>query len=113
MLEYYAERPDQKGGFHGGRALLDTGSTVCSLPVRAVAELALRAATTLRLEHADGSWHDVEAFDVFLTVPEHFSAPLRVTTTNSDEPLIGRDVMDTLRITFDGPRKELEIEPVL
>ncbi len=113
MLEYYAERPDQTGGFHGGRALLDTGSTVCSLPARAFSELNLQPATTLRLEHADGSWHDVEAYDVFLTVPEHFSAPLRVTTTNSDEPLIGRDVMDTLRITFDGPRKELEVEPVL
>jgi predicted aspartyl protease len=96
-----------------GRALLDTGATISALPSRVLSELEAQAATVVPVEDALGFVRDVAAYDVHFTVPEHFSAPLRVLSTNSEEPLIGRDVIDSWRITFDGPKREIEVEPVL
>ncbi len=105
--------PRDGNQLRGGRALLDTGSTMSSLPATVLSELELEAVATVPVEDAAGFVRDVDAYDVFFTVPEHFSAPLRVLSTEADEPLIGRDVMDSWRITFDGPKKRLEVEPVL
>lgn len=112
-LTFYVTPPDGAGALLPGRALLDTGSTLCSIPVETLAELGLKPAAVYRVENADGEVHDVGAYDVLLTVPQHFSARLRVLATNADEPLIGRDVMDTWRVTFDGPHRRIEVEPVL
>jgi predicted aspartyl protease len=112
-LQFYAALPDGTGQIHAGRALLDTGAALCALPRDALSTLGVERAGILRVEYADGSQHDVDAYDVLLTVPEHFSERIRVAATNSDEPLIGRDVMNNWRITFDGPNKQLEVEPVL
>jgi predicted aspartyl protease len=104
--------PPDRSDSHPGYGVLDTGSTLSTIPRRTLRLLRLEPVTVLRVRDAEGRLRPTDAYDVLFTVPQHFSAPLRVLSTNSDEPLIGRDVMDTLRITFDGPRKELEVEPV-
>lgn len=96
-----------------GRALLDTGATISALPARILSELEVQPATVVPVEDALGFVRDVTAYDVHFTVPEHFSAPLRVLSTSSEEPLIGRDVMDHWRIAFDGPQRQIEVEPVI
>jgi predicted aspartyl protease len=111
-LPFYVMPPDGLGGLHPGRGLLDTGSTLCSIPLRTLSALELAPVAVYRVEDADGSLHDVDAYDVHLTVPEHFSAPVRVLATASEEPLIGRDVMDSWRLTLDGPRRQIEVESV-
>ena len=105
--------PPDAGDCAPGRALLDTGSTRSMIPRRTLRRLGLEPVGIFRVENAQGHVQPVDAYDVVLTVPLHFAAPVRVLSTESEEPLIGRDVMDTLRITFDGPMKQLEVEPVL
>lgn len=112
-LAFYITPPDAKGGLRAGRALLDTGATHCFIPREMLSELAVEPVAVYRVENADGAVSAVDAYDVMFSVPQHFSERIRVLATNSEEPLIGRDVMDHWRITFDGPNKQIEVEPVL
>ncbi|HEX3465484.1 MAG TPA: hypothetical protein VHS78_15655 [Candidatus Elarobacter sp.] len=96
-----------------GRGVLDTGATWSVVPRRLLEELRLQPVRVVPVKDSQGGRRPVEAYDVLFAIPRHFCAPIRVLSTELAEPLIGRDVMDTLRVTFDGPMKMLEVEPVI
>jgi predicted aspartyl protease len=91
------------------RGLLDTGATHTFVPLDVLEGLELKAIDIGRVEDFSGDLHEVEIYLARLTIPERFSADIRVYATAS-EALVGRDVLDLLRVTFDGPARSIVIE---
>lgn len=91
------------------RALLDTGSTHTFAPLDVLEGLELKAVDIGRVEDFSGHIREVEIYLARLTIPERFSADIRVYATAS-EALMSRDILDLLRVTFDGPARSITIE---
>ncbi len=91
------------------RGLLDTGATHTFVPLDVLEGLQLKAFGIGRVEDFSGGLHDVEIYLARLTIPKRFSADVPVYATAA-EGLIGRDVLDLLRVTFDGPARSIIIE---
>lgn len=89
--------------------MIDTGATHTFVPLDVLEGLELKAVDIGRVEDFEGDLHDVEIYLAHLTIPGQFSKDLRVYATTS-EALIGRDIIDRFRVTFDGPGLEVIFE---
>jgi len=88
------------------RALLDTGASHTFIPLDALLAIYSEPVDVGRVEDYEGRVHDVELYPAHVIVPEQYSSDMRVYATTS-EALIGRDILDLFRVTFDGPAKEI------
>lgn len=92
------------------RGLLDTGATHTIthtfVPLDVLEGLELKAIDLGRVEDFAGHVREVEIYLARLTIPERFFADIRATAS---EALIGRDVLDLLSVTFDGPARSITI----
>lgn len=90
------------------RGLLDTGATHTFVPLDVLEGLEFKAIDLGRVEGFAGHVREVEIYLARLTIPERFSADIRVYATAS-EALIRRDILDLLSVTFDGPARSITI----
>lgn len=80
------------------------------IPGRLVDELQLTRVREIMVEGFGGAVHAVDAFVVLIQIHDLQAMPVEV-IAHAGEPfvLLGRDVMNQLRIILDGPKQVLEI----
>ncbi len=100
--------PDRAGDF---RAKIDTGSDMTAVPETAATLLDLRKAGELVAEGFDGRRRMLAVYAARLELPSGERVRLNVLTIPADYVLLGRDVLNLLRLLLDGPALALEILP--
>ena len=91
------------------RAKLDTGADVSSIPEATAATLGLREAARLFATGFDGRITQVALYAAQIDLPNGQSVQLNVAGIPSDYALLGRDILNQLRLLLDGPAHTLEI----
>lgn len=102
--------PEQAYALGPLRAFIDTGADASLVPVQHLRELGADAFDIKRLRSQWGEPRYVETYLVDVGVGD-LRLPLVevVADDQSDETLLGRDVLNALRLTLDGPRQTVEI----
>ena len=90
-------------------ALCDTGVDISCIPLRIVSELALAHVGEVEVAPYEGPTKIKPVFAVALAVPGIASRVFRVFPTDAEETILGRDVLNYLRIQLDGPGERLRI----
>lgn len=92
-------------------AKIDTGADVSAVPTGLVNQLGLVPAGEIQVEGYDGQISAVHVYDVVLGILDLRIIGLAVIAIPENYVLLGRDVLNTLRLLFDGPALVLEILP--
>ena len=90
-------------------AKIDTGSDVTGIPARLVGQLSLMPVDEILVEGYDGRQATIACYDVNLRIDHLSVAGLSVITIAEDYVLLGRDVLNRLRMLLDGPALMTEI----
>ncbi len=91
--------------------LLDTGADVTALSVRVLRQINAEYVETLRLYGITGGRIRVDMYRVALQVGPHTVSPVRVAGIGAtSNAVLGRDVLNHLTITLNGPANMTEIE---
>lgn len=91
-------------------AQLDSAADRTVIPGRLVAELQLTSVRQMMVEGLGGDVHTLDAFVVWIQI--HDLQPIAAEVVAHDDEafvLLGRDVLNQLRIVLDGPNQVLEI----
>jgi predicted aspartyl protease len=101
-----------KAGYASGEmpAQLDIGADRTIIPQRAANEIRLSAVREITVAGLGGELHTLKVFLVAIQI--HDLQPFAIeVAAHDDEPfvLLGRDVLNHLRIVLDGPNQILEI----
>ncbi len=91
-------------------AQLDSAADRTVIPGRLVAELQLTSVRQIMVEGLGGDVHTLDAFVVWIQI--HDLQPIAAEVVAHDDEtfvLLGRDVLNQLRIVLDGPKQILEI----
>lgn len=91
------------------RAKLDTGADVSAIPDSAIRALGLREAERLLASGFDGRIVQVVLYAVQIDLPNGQNLEISVLGIPADYILLGRDVLNLLRLLLDGPALTLEI----
>ena len=91
------------------RAKLDTGADLTAIPTALIERLHLMPAGEIEVEGYDSRRATVRAYDVSLEIDQLNVAGLLVIGFAEDYVLLGRDVLNRLRILLDGPALTTEI----
>lgn len=90
---------------------IDTGADLTAIPVSVVAALTLDRTTDMAVAGFDGLPRRVELYAVQLELPTGERSRLNALAVPADYVLLGRDVLNQLRLLLDGPALSLEILP--
>ena len=90
-------------------AKIDTGADITAIPAYFVEQLDLAPAGELVVEGYDGQRATVLCYDIVLHVDRLRVVGLSVVAFAEDYALLGRDVLNRLRILLDGPELTTEI----
>ena len=90
-------------------AKVDTGADVTAIPAAFVDQYDLVPAGEFQVEGYDGHTTTRYCYDVVLRVAQVRVVGLPVITFSADYVLLGRDVLNFLRLLLDGPALVLEI----
>jgi hypothetical protein len=92
-------------------AQLDTAADRTVLPQSVVANLRLAQIGTMLIGGLGGITYTLPTYVVLVSVHDLAPVPVKI-VASSDEQwiLLGRDVLNALRLTLDGPKGALEIE---
>jgi predicted aspartyl protease len=90
-------------------AKIDTGADLTVIPVRLVEQLQLMPAGEIEVESYDGRRATLRAYDVNLHIDQLSLPGLLVIAFSEDYVLLGRDVLNRLRVLLDGPALMTEI----
>jgi len=90
-------------------AKVDTGADVTAIPANLVSQLNLVPASEVEVEGYNGHRATLACYDITLRVAHLRVVGLSVITFSEDYILLGRDVLNLLRLLLDGPALSLEI----
>jgi predicted aspartyl protease len=88
---------------------LDTGADVTAIPYALIERLQLMPAGEIEVEGYDSRRATIRAYDVSLQIDQLRVNGLLVISFAEDYALLGRDVLNRLRILLDGPAQTTEI----
>ncbi len=91
------------------QARLDTGADLIAIPAALIERLRLVPAGEIEVEGYDGRRTTLRAYDVNLQIDQLSVAGLLVIGFAEDHVLLGRDVLNRLRVLLDGPALTAEI----
>lgn len=94
------------------RAKLDSGASMTVIPSSLVDQWKLIPIGTVIVRGYDGQVSTRPTYLVDLTIGNRRFTQVEVTLSPRTNVLLGRDVLNQLRITFDGPRQITEIHEV-
>jgi predicted aspartyl protease len=92
-------------------AKVDTGADVTGIPFEIIGNLGLEKAGDLEVMGFEGQPTHVEVYAVRLELPSGKHGRLNAFTMTASYVLLGRDVLNQLRLLLDGPARTLEILP--
>jgi len=92
-------------------AQLDTGADVTAIPSEAVSRLSLELTGELTIAGYDDQPERVPIYAVWIALPDGRQVRLNVVAIARSNVLLGRDVLNSLRLLFDGPALTLEVLP--
>lgn len=102
------------GAFGSGphRGLIDTGADICLVPFALVESLDLVLESQRVLRGYDGSRRSVDVYVVDIEIAGARLPALEIVADDAvDEPILGRNVLNRLRLLLDGPRAVIELRP--
>ena len=112
MVELQIRPVGQTGDKVTLKAIVDSGADATILPIRYLEEAGVDKVGRARMRWGD---HIGQAYDVYLAVVEigSFQVPgVRILADKQrDEPVLGRDVLNHLLVTLNGPANVVEIAP--
>ncbi len=91
------------------QAKLDTGADLTAIPVAVIERLRLMPASEIEVEGYDTRRATVRAYDVNLQIDQLKVTGLLVIGFAEDYVLLGRDVLNRMRVLLDGPALTTEI----
>lgn len=93
-------------------AKIDTGADVTAIPARLIESLRLVPAGEIEVEGYDSRRATLYCYDVVLHVDQLRVVGLSVIAFTEDYVLLGRDVLNLLKILLDGPALSVETLPI-
>jgi hypothetical protein len=90
-------------------AKIDTGADVTAVPANIVEQLQLASASAFLVEAFDGTQARMIAYDIALDVAQLHLTDIPAITFAEEYVLLGRDVLNALRLLLDGPALSLEV----
>ena len=84
-------------------AQLDTGADVSGVPITLLSELGIEPYQSIQVQDYDGAGKQVRTFLVQLEFDRFRFRRLEVVALDASCILLGRDVLNNLRLTLDGP----------
>lgn len=103
--------PDQIKPEVSFTALADYGADVTMIPRDVLKKIGARYAETRRLRGISGLGYPVKLYSVTVRIARHTIYGIRaVAIEPKSEPLIGRDVLNQLVVTLDGPATTTEVK---
>ena len=84
-------------------ALLDSGADITVIPSRVVTSLELRETGSVTAVGFSGTQVEIDVFSVSIRVPGKEPTYARVVPWDGDYALMGRDLINSWRVTLDGP----------
>ncbi|HET7089608.1 MAG TPA: retroviral-like aspartic protease family protein [Anaerolineae bacterium] len=90
-------------------AKVDTGADVTAIPANLVNQLNLVLASEIQVEGYNGHRATLPCYDIVLRVAHLRVVGLSVISFSEDYILLGRDVLNLLRLLLDGPALWLEV----
>lgn len=91
-------------------AMIDSGADATILPLHVLQKVNARYFETRILRGTDGARISVNRYLVHLTIGDfHFHSIRAIASDAAGEPLIGRDVLNQLTVTLDGPGEAVMI----
>jgi len=91
------------------QAKIDTGADLTVIPARLIEQLQLMSAGEIEVEGYDGRRATLQVYDVNLHIDQLSLPGLLVVAFAEDYVLLGRDVLNRLRVLLDGPAMTTEI----
>lgn len=93
-----------------GRAKIDSGADITVIPVALVARLRLLPAGFSEVASFDGTVIEVPAYYVNIAINGFTFEYVRVLSSNRVNALIGRDILNQLKITLNGKTLTIQIQ---
>ena len=90
-------------------AKIDTGSDITAIPEAVVTQLGLREKDRLTVSGFDNQLAEIPEYAIRLELPSGPRGHVDVIVIQADYVLLGRDVLNLLRLLLDGPALTLEI----
>ena len=91
--------------------MIDTGADVSTLPLRVLKRIAAEYLETATLRGVAGGRITVDLYRVAVRVGPHTIPTVRVAgVASTTDAVLGRDVLNHLKVTLDGPAQTSEIE---
>jgi len=90
-------------------ALCDSGADLTCLPAYLIEALGLLEVDEVQVEGYDGSTQIKPLYAARLSLPDSHSHLVRIVPTSSGEALLGRDVLNSLRLELNGPQRRLSL----
>ena len=91
-------------------ALLDTGSDGTLVPIAYLRHILAPVLTTTRIRSHWGEWRPVQLFAVDVVIDEiRLPGIFVVGDEQGDEIVLGRDVLNRLRLLLDGPAQTTDV----
>ena len=110
-VEIWLGIPDESLKLGPLQALVDTGSDATILPYRLIRPLRLQIDDRKFLRSPWGARHRVDIFLLDIDIAGgRLPVAEVVADTQGDEVIVGRNVLNMLRVILDGPKRLLEIQ---
>ncbi|MGE5601823.1 MAG: retroviral-like aspartic protease family protein [Nitrososphaerales archaeon] len=90
-------------------ALIDTGADVTAVPEAFVTSLELPTLRRLRVAGLENEWETVETYSARVRLEPRVEVRVEVIASTHDFVILGRDVLNQLKIQLDGPGLTTEI----
>jgi predicted aspartyl protease len=99
------------GGYRGAAldGKLDTGADLCGVPEQVVIDLDLPPVRSVRAAGFAGAPHDVVVYRVDMELDGLVFPRVEALAIGRPYALVGRNVLRTLVVRFDGPREQLDL----
>lgn len=111
VLDIVIRNPYARDGTYTCRAMLDTGASVSFIPQEAMAALKIVEAQKVLARSWDGSSREVATCIARLEFDGGMIPLVEVVVADRPTALLGRDVLNLLRLLLDGPALTLDILP--
>jgi len=94
------------------RAKLDSGASLTVIPLALADDLELLVTDYVDVRAYDGHITTRPIYEVDIIIGSRVFSNVLVTSSHRMNVLLGRDVMNRLRLVLDGPRQRLEVHGV-
>lgn len=91
-------------------AFVDSGADTTAIPATVTRQLQMRRADVARLKGFDGVVRELPVFSIALALADGRQRVMRAVAWEESYVLLGRDLLNQLKVTLDGPQGLLGIE---